>query len=288
MADFLVDLTLTRRQVTSAEENWWWEPGGAPASIIRQDAAGDIRIIAYNYGPPSPLRVAYIEVSRFTAEIEAGAEDVVLETTDGTELLRFPFPAYDAGSRGYTSPDQTAAAMSVFQPYRGDLVFRVTAATKDVEIGATGEIDAAGSAELSQIIQVAVGATGDIDADGTAQLTSPVPDPVHVGATSEVDAAGDLQLTQGLFIEATGDVDAAGTVATISTTDPDDVAIGATGDLAATVTLGTIELQQAPRFRFALTNRRGTEIRLVFRGTLDSTSTPAPSAFTVTPSYRAL
>ena len=284
MADFLVDLTLTRRQVTSAEENWWWEPGGAPASILRQDAAGDIRIIAYNYGPPSPLRVAYIEVSRFTAEIEAGAEDVVLETTDGTELLRFPFPAYDAGSRGYTSPDQTAAAMSVFQPYRGDLVFRVTAATKDVEIGATGEIDAAGSAELSQTLQIAVGATGEIDADGTAQITSPVPDPVHVGATSEVDAAGDLQLTQGLFIEATGDVDAGGTVATISTTEPDDVAIGATGDLAATVTLGTIELQQAPRFRFALTNRRGTEIRLVFRGTLDSTSTPAPSAFTVTPS----
>ena len=282
MADFLVDVTLDRLFGT-ATQNWWINRGEVPASILRQGRAGTMSVVARDFGGANPIRNVQVAVPRFSAEIEAAADTAIIAEADGTVLIEYPFSSSFVDDR-YTSPDQTSDALAAILAHTGSIRFIITEASTDVEIGATGEIDADGSAELSQIIQVAVGATGDIDADGTAQLTSPVPDPVHVGATSEVDAAGDLQLTQGLFVEATGDVDAGGTVATISTTEPDDVAIGATGDIAARVTLGTIELQQAPRFRFALTNRRGTEIRLVFRGTLDSTSTPAPAAFTVTPS----
>ena len=282
MADFLVDVTLDRLFGT-ATQNWWINRGEVPASILRQGRAGTMSVVARDFGGANPVRNVQVAVPRFSAEIEAAADTAIIAEADGTVLIEYPFSSSFVDDR-YTSPDQTSDALAAVLAHTGSIRFIITEASTDVEIGATGEIDSDGSAELSQTLQIAVGATGEIDADGTAQLTSPVPDPVHVGATSEVDAAGDLQLTQGLFVEATGDVDAGGTVATISTTEPDDVAIGATGDIAAMVTLGTIELQQAPRFRYALTNRRGTEVRLVFRGTLDSTSTPAPAAFTVTPS----
>ena len=141
----LVSITLTDIWNFSSEEKWWREINGVPANLIRQDTAATINVYAYNFGPPSPLRSVYAELPRLTADIENNAGEIVYETSDGTELLRFDFPTYNSEVlSGYPSPDQSSTTMATFVAYTGDLVFRVTRGT--IFIAGVGTIAGGGTA----------------------------------------------------------------------------------------------------------------------------------------------
>ena len=134
-ASDLVTITLTDIfNTVGTDEQWWREPGGVPADVIRQDTAGNIFVYAYNYTGVSPLNNVAISMPRLTATIEEDAGEVVFETTDRTELLRFELPTYrvlNESESGYVSPDQSVATMAAIIAYKGDLVFRVTLGMED-------------------------------------------------------------------------------------------------------------------------------------------------------------
>ena len=170
----LVRITLTDIFNDSSTDKWWREPGGVPASLIRQDTDGDIFVYAYRYtGNIDPLLATHVEMPQLTADIERRAGDIVYETTDGTELLRFDFPIYspDVISPGYASPDQTAETMATFLAYDGDLVFRVTLGVSPVRIIGVGTTAVGGASAIVVAPPIRVTGVGDTAVGGVSDLS---------------------------------------------------------------------------------------------------------------------